>query len=255
MGMFKKEICCVCGKKAGLLQRTKLEDDQYLCINCSVNYCSSFLKRGNYTKEQIMEHMDNLKKHEELYINEFKKDGIFKFHGKGITISFSDELGLFSIYYDDEGQKFHEMFRYDQISNYYIRTETDVNDAVKLSRVDVVLELENHPYCDKIRIMCAIKQNEMQTVKETVAEPLIKKLDEIFGKPHEEIKEKIRSNLTIGLGGINISTAGIAKMSKFIKNGLGEDESVKENEKFVRNNRTQYTQRANETEKKYGITI
>lgn len=34
MGLFSKKICVICGEKAGLLSRLKLENDDFVCGNC-----------------------------------------------------------------------------------------------------------------------------------------------------------------------------------------------------------------------------
>ena len=201
-----------------------------------------------------MQHIENLKTHEELYKSEFQKDEIVKYSNEFNEIAFSDELGLFAVQNKNLGQKFHEMFRYDQIRNYFIWVDKDAQDPVKLSRVEVILQLQDHPYCSKIRIMCAIKQSEYQKVKESTAEPVIKKLDEIFGKPHEEVVDKVRTNLSVNINGFSISTDRVSELTNFMKNGFGQGEGDRENEQYVRANKAQYTERSNEAEKKYKIT-
>ena len=50
MGLFKEIYCSDCGKKAGLLTRTKLSDGKYLCSACTSNIPSYVMESvsGNY---------------------------------------------------------------------------------------------------------------------------------------------------------------------------------------------------------------
>ncbi len=51
MGLFKEIYCSDCGKKVGLLTRTKLRDGKYLCSDCTSNISS-------YVMESVSENYD-----------------------------------------------------------------------------------------------------------------------------------------------------------------------------------------------------
>ena len=57
MGLFSKKICVICGEKAGLLSRLKLENDDFVCGNCQKKL-SPFFDHENkvHTEKEIRDH-------------------------------------------------------------------------------------------------------------------------------------------------------------------------------------------------------
>ena len=61
--LFKDRYCAKCGKKAGLLTRTKLADGNYICADCEPSlpgYLSNYLDKGNYLSQNDIEDYDVL---------------------------------------------------------------------------------------------------------------------------------------------------------------------------------------------------
>lgn len=71
MGLFSKEECCFCGNKVGMLSRKKLADKNYICKDCEKN-CSAFIEASRYDKAFLENHIEYMKKQDELYKKEFE---------------------------------------------------------------------------------------------------------------------------------------------------------------------------------------
>lgn len=119
---FEKKNCALCGKECGMMKRSKLRGDDYICDECG-DKCSRYIRLSELTLDEVRGHIEYMKKQnrlfEEVYSKEVKKQtlpSVLKEEG----IEFCDNLGMFRIVhanYHGRG-KMKELFRYDQVANY-----------------------------------------------------------------------------------------------------------------------------------------
>ena len=55
--MFKKQTCAFCGGECGVMSRTKIKGDEYICSTCD-DMCSRFIRKGRFTKDELLGHME-----------------------------------------------------------------------------------------------------------------------------------------------------------------------------------------------------
>lgn len=246
MGLFKKETCFLCGKKVGFLQKINLTDGETLCVNCRLKHCSINNKKiKELSSEEVKEHIEQLEKQQEFCKNELSKKDFFRYSNDHVKTIFADELGVFAVKNEDvEEQSIYEVFRYDQITNYFLYAPAthDEDDRLTIERVEVIIELEGHPYCEFVRIPCAVSYKGVR-VYENSAEELMKKLDEIFDKPHKPIENKVLKEFSIGIGGLKFGKSPVNEIQN-IKGIFTKPEGSKENENYVKNAKGKYTERA-----------
>lgn len=116
---FGKQPCAFCGAEVGMLKRTKIKDKSFICNECSCG-CSRYIQRYRYTKDELLGHMEYMKRQQKLY------DDIIGIPTVCVPtvpeeqgIEFYDESGMFRVRdrdYDDRYTK--ELFRYDQVAKY-----------------------------------------------------------------------------------------------------------------------------------------
>ena len=80
MGLFKEIYCSDCGKKAGLLTRTKLRDGKYLCSDCTSNIPSYVMESvsGNYDFDDYIDLKGYIKYSNENLKPKFKETACYE---------------------------------------------------------------------------------------------------------------------------------------------------------------------------------
>ena len=63
---FGKQPCAFCGAEVGMLKRTKIKDKSFICNECSCG-CSRYIQRYRYTKDELLGHMEYMKRQGSLY--------------------------------------------------------------------------------------------------------------------------------------------------------------------------------------------
>jgi len=63
---FGKQPCAFCGAEVGMLKRTKIKDKSFICNECSCG-CSRYIQRYCYTKDELLGHMEYMKRQGSLY--------------------------------------------------------------------------------------------------------------------------------------------------------------------------------------------
>lgn len=116
---FGKQPCAFCGAEVGMLKRTKIKDKSFICNECSCG-CSRYIQRYRYTKEELLGHMEYMKRQSNLYA---QLEGKFTMVVPSATIKqsveFYDEHGLFRIRHRDGDSRYaKEFIRYDQVASY-----------------------------------------------------------------------------------------------------------------------------------------
>lgn len=65
MGLFSKEYCCLCGEPTGALNQIKLSD-RIICGSCGLK-CSQGMNLKNFSKNDLLEHLEYRKQNEKIY--------------------------------------------------------------------------------------------------------------------------------------------------------------------------------------------
>lgn len=117
---FGKQVCAFCGNEVGMLKRTKIKNDEFICNDCAYG-CSQYIQKYRFTKDELLGHMEYMKRQDALYemIREEVTDVIPTATNKQ-SIEFYDNHGMFRIRdqsVDNKPWK-KEMFRYDQVAKY-----------------------------------------------------------------------------------------------------------------------------------------
>lgn len=126
---FGKQECAFCGAEVGMLGRTKIKNDEYICNKCT-HGCSMHIRLGRLTKEELAGHMEYMKRQDRLF-NEVLKDAKCETIPLFVTdqaIAFYDDYGMFRIVDRDKDRdedRPAELFRYDQVASYEEYWEED----------------------------------------------------------------------------------------------------------------------------------
>ena len=138
--IFGKKTCAFCGGECGMMSRTKIKGDEYICSKCD-DMCSFHIQKYRFTKDELKGHMEYMKRSDRIY-KEVALSGAKSERFPSVTqrqgIEFFDDIGMFRIIDGSKDNKENypkEMFRYDQVANYepYIEEseETDENGKTK----------------------------------------------------------------------------------------------------------------------------
>ena len=201
---FGKQPCAFCGAEVGMLKRTKIKDKSYICNTCSCS-CSRYIQRYRYTKEELLGHMEYMKRQAQLY---GQLEGKFTLVVPSATIKqsveFYDDHGLFRIRHRDGDDRYtKEFIRYDQVESYepYLE-ESEPEEKGKPKEfgecgVDITLVggqtrteqlpkgLQAHPYITETIRVC-VNDRDRHTGQLEVNQ-IIRHFDAIFGV-HDDTK-------------------------------------------------------------------
>ncbi len=115
---FGKQACAFCGKEAGMLNRTKIKNKEFICNDCRRS-CSRHIEVYRYTKDELLGHMEYMKRQEKLYASLGEPSRIVPGSGSREAIEFFDQVGMFRIRDLDNDNRYpKELFRYDQVAEY-----------------------------------------------------------------------------------------------------------------------------------------
>jgi len=122
--IFGKKTCAFCGGECGMMSRTKIKGDEYICSKCD-DMCSNFIRKSRYTKPELEGHMEYMKRSDRIYkeviLPNVKKHEAYPSATQRQGIEFFDDFGMFRIM---DGSRDHkenypkELFRYDQVASY-----------------------------------------------------------------------------------------------------------------------------------------
>ena len=138
--IFGKKVCAFCGAECGMLNRTKIKGDEYICGKCD-DMCSFHIQKYRFTKDELAGHMEYMKRSDRIY-KEVALNGARPERFPSATsrqgIEFFDDIGMFRIIDGSKDNKENypkELFRYDQVASYepYIEEseETDEHGNTK----------------------------------------------------------------------------------------------------------------------------
>ena len=205
--IFGKKTCAFCGGECGMMSRTKIKGDEYICGKCD-DMCSFHIQKYRFTKDELRGHMEYMKRSDRIYkeviLPNVQKHERYPSATQRQGIEFFDDFGMFRIM---DGSRDHkenypkELFRYDQVASYepYIEEseETDENGKTKKvfgeggikitlvgGRDDITTMrkgLRAHPYItEEITVCFATNDREKENYLK-YAENAIHHFDYIFG--------------------------------------------------------------------------
>ena len=64
--IFGKKTCAFCGGECGMLNRTKIKGDEYICGKCD-DMCSFHIQKYRFTKDELRGHMEYMKRSDRIY--------------------------------------------------------------------------------------------------------------------------------------------------------------------------------------------
>ena len=203
--IFGKKTCAFCGGECGMMSRTKIKGDEYICSKCD-DMCSNFIRKSRFTKPEIEGHMEYMKRSDRIYkeviLPNVQKHECYPSATQRQGIEFFDDFGMFRIM---DGSRDHkenypkELFRYDQVASYepyyeeaepeeagkpkvfheggiIIRLVGALDDTTKMQK-----GLRAHPYItEEIKVCFATNDREKENYLK-YAENAIHHFDYIFG--------------------------------------------------------------------------
>ena len=203
--IFGKKICAFCGGECGMMSRTKIKGDEYICSKCD-DMCSNFIRKSRFTKPELEGHMEYMKRSDRIYkeviLPNVQKHECYPSATQRQGIEFFDDFGMFRIM---DGSRDHkenypkELFRYDQVASYepyyeeaepeeagkpkvfheggiIIRLVGALDDTTKMQK-----GLRAHPYItEEIKVCFATNDREKENYLK-YAENAIHHFDYIFG--------------------------------------------------------------------------
>ena len=203
--IFGKKTCAFCGGECGMMSRTKIKGDEYICSKCD-DMCSNFIRKGRYTKPELEGHMEYMKRSDRIYkeviLPNVQKHNSYPSATQKQGIEFFDDFGMFRIMdgsRDNKDRYPTELFRYDQVASYepyyeeaepeeagnpkvfheggiIIRLVGALDDTTKMQK-----GLRAHPYItEEIKVCFATNENEKENYLK-YAENAIHHFDYIFG--------------------------------------------------------------------------
>jgi len=203
--IFGKKTCAFCGGECGMMSRTKIKGDEYICSKCD-DMCSNFIRKSRFTKPELEGHMEYMKRLDRIYkeviLPSIQKHESYPSATQRQGIEFFDDFGMFRIIdgsRDNKDRYPTELFRYDQVASYepyyeeaepeeagkpkvfheggiIIRLVGALDDTTKMQK-----GLRAHPYItEEIKVCFATNDREKENYLK-YAENAIHHFDYIFG--------------------------------------------------------------------------
>ncbi len=203
--IFGKKTCAFCGGECGMMSRTKIKGDEYICSKCD-DMCSNFIRKSRFTKPELEGHMEYMKRSDRIYkeviLPNVQKHESYPSATQRQGIEFFDDFGMFRIIDGSRDNKENypkELFRYDQVASYepyyeeaepeeagkpkvfheggiIIRLVGALDDTTKMQK-----GLRAHPYItEEIKVCFATNDREKENYLK-YAENAIHHFDYIFG--------------------------------------------------------------------------
>lgn len=115
---FGKQVCAFCGKEVGMMSRTKIRNDEFICDDCA-SRCSRFISLYRFNKEDLQGHMEYMERQGKLVALLGTPPRVVPLGASHDAVEFFDDAGMFRIRnLDADKKKAKEMFRYDQVLKY-----------------------------------------------------------------------------------------------------------------------------------------
>lgn len=281
MGLFSKNPCAFCGKQVGFIKGKKIGGGEHICDDCEKK-CSAYIEVSRFDKDFLSNHMEYMKKQDELYKKVFepldkKEKEKFAYVESGIV--FADSIGMFEVLSHKYKKKtYKELFRYDQILDFdYYAESNDTNEGPAYKESGLMIKLNcpineygftnndlkggrKHPYVEVLKIPFQKQTDDYYSA--TFAKAY---LNELFGRPSDSLAGSIKQGF-IGTGAeraqIKAGVNSIKALGSLAKAAVSKDDEALENAKEKLSGSTKelveatfnygarYTERANEAEKR-----
>lgn len=195
-GTFGKQTCAFCGAEVGMLKRTKIKNKEFICNDCR-GKCSRFIEVYRFTKDELMEHMEYMKRQEKMYNEVLGTPSVCVPGAGNELIEFYDEHGMFRIRNTDYDNRYtKELFRYDQVASYEPFCDEEAGDTSdkkvfkgcgviinlvgsKVDTAEIGVGLRPHPYIDRpIKVTVNKRDQHIGTLD---VNHIISHFDYIFG--------------------------------------------------------------------------
>ncbi len=285
LDMFKKKNCAFCGGECGVMSRTKIKGDEYICSTCD-DKCSIHIRKGRFTKDELLGHMEYMKRSDRIFkevIGGFEKGQCIPYPNNRQTFQFFDEHGMFIIRDGsrDRNENYPiELFRYDQVASYEPYFEDReasepgkprefVEGGIKLTFVgglDVPDEIRKgamgHPYITEPIKVCMAKNERERQENLKYVDNIMAHFDNIFGV-HDDRKALFQLGMStaekreLQAGVAFVKTfADAVKVAKNGEDSLTEEKKaeIQQNMNTINDAQTGglsvYTRRADEAEAK-----
>ena len=200
--VFGKKTCALCGAECGVMSRTKIKNDQFLCTKCRGS-CSAYVRLSEWDLDRVKQHMAYMQRQKRLY------DEVFQPAPKDLTcrvlvnegIQFCDALGMLYLMPDSSHKdRLPELLRYDQIASwepYLDETQPAEKDkkpefhgcgiTLKMVQADEIEDenpkgLSAHPYIKYPIQICFTKSEKDREKAISHVQSVCMKLDGINGK-------------------------------------------------------------------------
>ena len=203
--IFGKKTCAFCGGECGMMSRTKIKGDEYICSKCD-DMCSFHIRKSRFTKDELAGHMEYMKRSDKIYkeviLPAIQKPERYPSATQRQGIEFFDDFGMFRIMDGSRDSKDRyptELFRYDQVASYepyYEEAEPEEAGKPKVFREGGIIirlvgalddttkmqkGLRAHPYIiEEIKVCFATNDREKENYLK-YAENAIHHFDYIFG--------------------------------------------------------------------------
>ena len=203
--IFGKKTCAFCGGECGMMSRTKIKGDEYICSKCD-DMCSNFIRKSRFTKPELEGHMEYMKRLDRIYkeviLPSIQKHESYPSATQRQGIEFFDDFGMFRIMDGSRDSKDRyptELFRYDQVASYepyYEEAEPEEDGKPKAFHEGGIIirlvgaqddttkmqkGLRAHPYItEEIKVCFATDDREKENYLK-YAENAIHHFDYIFG--------------------------------------------------------------------------
>ena len=203
--IFGKKTCAFCGGECGMLNRTKIKGDEYICGKCD-DMCSPYIQKYRFTKDELSEHMEYMKRSDRIYKEAVLAGNSERYPSATARqgIEFFDDIGMFRIIDGSRDSKESypkEMLRYDQVVGYepYIEeSEEETEDGkkeivfgeggIKITlagcedeTADIRRGSRAHPYITQEITVCFAANDREKEAYLKYAENAIDHFDRIFG--------------------------------------------------------------------------
>lgn len=146
--IFGKKTCAFCQGECGMMSRTKIKGDEYICSKCD-DMCSNFVRKSRFTKPELEGHMEYMKRLDRIYkeviLPNIQKHECYPSATQRQGIEFFDDFGMFRIMdgsRDNKDRYPTELFRYDQVASYepyYEEAEPEEDGKPKVFHEDGII--------------------------------------------------------------------------------------------------------------------
>ena len=120
MGLFDKKQCELCGSKAGLITRTKIQGGDYICGDCRNKMSSLTSGISDMSLDDVREQIRLKEENDRRFQEDFVNSRQFDIDTRHPVMAVDDEHGEFAILTD----KRPDIFSFDHIASYNVDLKT-----------------------------------------------------------------------------------------------------------------------------------